>query len=206
MKRHYLALAALIGLSTQASASLLVEDFSSLPLWQTGWLTTHSNLSNYYGVQGGATSYFRGNNPDGLWLDDNDGVTGIDTAVRIMFDTAFGSSLQMFSLDVASHIPGADAVKIDIFDTSFNTIFSSYVTPTEGALSNPGLYQNFTVSSLAGIGGFELRSGSNIEGNIGIDNVMALVADGPVNVPEPSALFLLGAGILGLFAKRRRII
>ena len=197
---------ALFLVSTQASASLLVEDFSSLSDWQEGWLTANSNLTNYYAANGG-TVLDRGNNPDGLWLDDGDNSAGADHSIDIIFKNTFASAIQLLSLDLANHAPGSDTIKIDIFDSSWNTIFSSYVPPTYGALSNPGIYQNFTVSSASGIGGFTLRSANYpVEGNISVDNIVVATAEEPVPVAEPGTFLLFAVGILGLLFKRRRQI
>ncbi|MBM4207759.1 MAG: hypothetical protein FJ190_06975 [Gammaproteobacteria bacterium] len=81
-----------------ASASTAyLEDFEgSFPSWESGWLGQNSSLMNYYGVGAG-----RGNNPDGLWI--YDGISG-DGGAHITFNSAFGSQIQSFSIDIASYI------------------------------------------------------------------------------------------------------
>lgn len=87
--KKVLGAALLMMVSSQALASLiLVEDFEDeFPAWESRWLGTNSNIQNYYGLGEG-----RGNNPDGLWIDDGDGVYGADT-VEIVFGSAFASSI-----------------------------------------------------------------------------------------------------------------
>ncbi len=178
----------------KVSAAVLTEDFETpFPEWENGWLGTNSNLQNFYGIGQG-----RGNNPDGLWIDDGDGQFVNDT-VEIVFDQLFGSSLLAFEIDVATYIDGLSLQVFDIFGTS---IFNSDVSPTRGAMVDPGIYETFSVDSSNGISGFTMiANGRQIEGNTGIDNVSVTT----VNVPEPSTIMLLVTGVLGLaFARRRR--
>ncbi|MEY4591084.1 MAG: hypothetical protein RL497_3160 [Pseudomonadota bacterium] len=189
-------------LTSQASASVLLEDFSDFANWESNWFGAQSNAKNYIQVQG-LEGYIplRNNNPDGLWLDDNDG-TASDSNVTIRFNDPFAASISLLSLDLASHI---SSLEIVFFDALGNNLSSQAVTPTYGALGLPGIYQNFTVSSATGIGGFSLLSSSGIEGDLSLDNLIAIVSDTSVSVPEPGSLLLLGLGALGLMAQRRRL-
>ncbi len=193
MKKYFLALFLLC--SSNAMAAVLTEDFEdAFPAWESGWLGTNSNLQNIYGVGAG-----RGNNPDGLWIDDGDGVYGTDT-VEIIFDSLFGATLSTFAIDIATHITG---VSLQVFDISGVSIFNSSVTQTSGATQNPGIYDSFFVNSSNGISGFSLfSSGFQIEGNTGIDNVS--VTSGAATVPEPATLALLTMGIAGISFSRKK--
>lgn len=208
MKKIAALIAALV-LSQQASASVLIEDFSDLPGWESNWFGEHSNAKNYYQVKNVAPASYRGNNPDGLWLDDNDSV-GLDHELSIVFDSTMASSLSLFSLDLASHL---DDLTLVFFDGQGQTLLSQAVTPTFGATSAQGIYQSFMVSSFRGIGGFSLLSSGSVEGNVSLDNLFAITLDANPGealpqfaVPEPGSLILLGLGIVGLVLQRRRLV
>lgn len=194
MKKIFLAF--LVLCSSNVMATVLTEDFEgTFPAWESNWLGTNSNLQNYYGVGAG-----RGNNPDGLWIDDSDGVRGSDT-VEIVFDSLFGATLSTFAIDIATHISG---VSLQVFDMSGVSIFNSSVTQTNGATQNPGVYDSFFVNSSNGISGFSLfTNGSQIEGNTGIDNV-SVTTGTVVNVPEPASLALIVLGLAGVGFSRKK--
>lgn len=166
------------------AATILTEDFEAVfPAWETGWLATNSNLTNYYGVGQG-----RGNNPDGLWIGVSD----------IIFDSAFGQSITSISIDVAGWVP----TNIQIYNSLGGMLLDVPVTLTFGAFTDPGTYANYSISSLQGIGGFRF-TGDGVLGNTSIDNVIVEI-DGDLNqIPEPATMALIAGG-LGLFAVFRR--
>lgn len=166
------------------AATVLTEDFEAVfPAWESGWLATNSNLTNYYGIGQG-----RGNNPDGLWV----GVA--DT----IFDLGFAQSITSISIDVA----GYQATDIQIYDSLGGILLDVPVTLTFGAMTDPGTYVNFSVSSLQGIGGFRF-TGGNVLGNTSIDNVIVELDGNPNPIPEPATTATIAAG-LGLLAFLRR--
>jgi len=193
MQRQFhllVALAAALGAGAGAQAATYTEDFeAAFPAWESGWLGTQSNLRNYYcgGALGCDT---RGNNPDGLWFISDSGGSSIS------FAPAFGAALTSLHLDVA----GYSATTLTAWDKDGNTIFSQDVTLTQGAYTDPGSYSGYTITSANGIGGFAFSGGSL--GNTSIDNVVALTSA----VPEPQAVLLMLAGLLGVgvAAKKRR--
>ncbi len=183
-----------------AGASVLTEAFEE-PFgdWETRWLGTSSNLANYYVISGGAPITDRGNNPDGLWLDDGDGAYFGDVS-EILFESTFGSSLTYFRLDVAGYQP----VRLEVFDSNSIVLLSVEVALTFGAMSDPGTYSTYSVSSNTGIGGFRFleSGGSQVEGNTSIDNVEVHTGA----VPEPAATgLLIGAVWLLALAGRRQV-
>lgn len=196
---NILLLSAISAFASQASAVTYVEDFDDqFPAWETGWLGTNSNLTNFYGAGQG-----RGNNAYGLWIDDGDGFRGSDT-VEIFFDALFGATILDISIDLANHVNGTT---LQIFDMSGAILLNTAVS---GGDVFTGAHNTYGISSTNGIKGFSLTStlGSQIEGNTGIDNVIVNTgtsAPGPSHVPESgNTLALLGlAGALVAFLRRR---
>ncbi len=170
--------------------TILVEDFEAeFPAWESGWLGVNSNLENNAGVGAG-----RGNNLDGLWLDDGDLLTGNDASIDIVFLSSFGATLTALSFDVAGYAPAT----LKIFDMSGAELLSEPFVNAGGVISQDPVevYVNFSVTSTNGISGFTFLPADDnnpIEGNTSIDNVTA-------TIPEPSAVLLGLIGLFGLLA------
>lgn len=200
--KKFAALIAALMLSTSASANVLMEDFSDLPGWQQQWFGTQSNAKNFYEVKNLGPASYRGNNLDGLWLDDNDGVLA-DTNLSIVFNSEFANSLSLFSLDVATSL---NDVTLEFFDAQGQSFFSQSIPSSFSAGSSPAGYQNFTISSFNGISGFSFTSTGSVEGNVSIDNLFAFGTPATVtSVPEPGSMVLIGVGLLGLMLHRLRM-
>jgi hypothetical protein len=168
----------------------LTEDFEApFPAWESAWLGVNSNLENYYGQ--GAD---RGNNPDGLWISDGDGVFEGDPSVDIVFDPLFGATLMSFAIDVAGYVP----TTLRVFDMSSNVLLDVPVTLTSGAYTDPGTYASYSVNSNNGISGFSFiwDGSSPVEGWTSIDNVS-------VTIPEPATICMLGLGALSLVIRKK---
>jgi hypothetical protein len=198
------AMSFVLALVGGANASILTEDFeATFPAWESGYLGTNTNLENYYTFNSSFGNTHRGNNPDGLWLDDGDGAYFGDV-VQISFSPAFAATLTSLALDVAGFVPAT----IEIFDASGATLLSTPLTLTFGAFTDPGIYANYSASSSNGIGGFRFITTSQVEGNTSIDNVTVNQRDDGV-VPEPASVFVwsliaLTIGCGSLATRRRR--
>jgi len=197
------AVAALLLIAgSHAAAATLTETFDTAPFssWETRWFGANSNATNVYvDVYGTGYANFRGNNPDGLWIADGGGIVD---PVTINFDSAFAASLTSLSFDVASHI---DSEHLIFFDKDGLTLSDVVVAPTYGAMTYPGIYVNYGVTSANGIGGFTFTGGAG--GNVSIDNMSAITAVISGSVPEPQtwALMIMGFAGLGAVLRQRRL-
>lgn len=186
---------ALALIAHNAQAATYVENFEAeFPVWENNWLGLNSDLNNYY-CSGARGCTNRGNNPDGLW------VLGTGAGITVNFENSFAASLQSLSLDVA----GFATTNLLAYDISNNLIFSSAVTLTGGAFTDPGVYSSYTITSTNGISRFVFDAHS-ASGNTSIDNVVAVTVDVAAPVPEPEVYAMLsaGLGLMGWVARRRK--
>ena len=180
-------------------ASVLVEDFeAAFPAWESGFLGINSNLENYYTVAPTLDNTYRGNNPDGLWLVDDDGINFGDI-VEINFSPSFAATLTSLSIDIA----GYASATFEIFDASGATLLSTPLTLTFGAETDPGVYANYTANSSNGIGGFRFINALQAEGNISIDNIILNQLDTGA-VPEPTSVLVWSLIALMISSKNWR--
>jgi hypothetical protein len=181
-----------------ARAATLTEDFEDpFPAWESRWLASNSNLTNYYEESNGCYGVdCRGNNPDGLWI--SDGIAG-QQSTFITFNPTFGATLTSLQLDIAGFAAGS---VLEVFDSNSNILLSTAITLTNGAYTDPGTYATYQVNSSNGIGGWNILSGlTQIEGNTSIDNVIVNTSD---TTAVPGSLPLFGAAAAFGYSRKLR--
>jgi hypothetical protein len=197
-----------LGAIGSAQAQVFEERFDApFPAWESDWFGTQSTARNYY-CQGPQGCAHRDANVDGLWV-----IGGVDAwvaPIEVSFAAEFGASLTSFQLDIAGYTP----TTLQAFDMANNLIFSEEVALTFGALSNPGVYSNYTITSTTGISRFTFSGGA--AGNTSIDNLVATTREAEhfnrldfvevpaIPEPETYALMLAGLGGIGFMARQRR--
>lgn len=161
------------GLLFSAGGTILTEAFDDpLSGWKTRFMGLYSNLQNLYVQYGSCWSGpndedCRGNNLDGIWIADDDNS---NSNSYIRFDAGFAETIQSFAMDIGSHIGGT----LTVYDADLNVILSSaipYGCSNCAYGSGSNIYHNFAVTSTNGVGGFDI-TGSWVEGNVGIDNIV----------------------------------
>ena len=138
----------------------------------------------------------RGNNPDRPWVS-NGGCFA--QPVNVAFNAGFASTLSSLDLDIAGFTP----TTLTIYDKNGATLLSVSVVLTGGALTDPGTYSHYGVTSSNGIGGFSFTGGASV--NTSIDNI---VVNSGASVPEPAtwALMIGGFGLAGAALRRRQMV
>jgi hypothetical protein len=163
--KKLLVMAALLLIAGNVLADVLTETFDD-PLggWRDRWLAQNSNMTNYYVCSGGTDQNYRGNNPCGIWICDE--VGGNNSVIT--FDPTFGATVTNFAIGIQAFV---DAV-YSVYDPSGNLVYSSNLTTNYN--SPYGCYCTmFACDTPNGIGRFEITSGSQVEGNMAVDDVTA---------------------------------
>lgn len=130
--------------------------------------------------------------------EDNDG----NLLVRLTADAGF--TVELLSLDLAGW-PNADytITSLRVFDQSNSVLFSQNNVFVDGTAG----HSSFALSGVSGQSltiDARIDLGSNSD-NIGMDNIrFSQSRSNPSPVPEPMTLSLLGAGLAGIGAVRRR--
>ena len=198
--------------ASPASAVLITfDDLAGMSNAPGAAVPVASRLSDQYlssGVRFGSGSAFvavvnlTSNGPNHAITNPN-GIGGVSAAGTL----SYGTPIEMSFFDVLTGNPGVtDAVsirgdQIAIAGTATLTAFGLDGSLLGSAIAND-VNGGLTLSlALAGIHRLVL---SETSATIAFDNLFFNAPVGPVRVPEPSSVLLVGLGVLGLLAARRR--
>ena len=201
-----LATAACCALAGNAQASVLTENFDTpFEQWETRWFGTQSNAANYYVSENGSDATYQGaQDVGGMYLSDGDSYRdgGDYGSVNVRFLGDFAASLTSLQMDVATALPNT---ALNFFDRSGNVISSFTIAASPlSAYYTPTGYRTVAVSSANGIAGFSFLGFA--QGNVIVDNLIAVTATSAVPEPASWAMMLIGVGAVGGMIRRRKAV
>jgi len=137
--------------------------------YQSRWLYLNSNTESYYYAGGDCDADYRGNQPDGIWISDDQGCGGVvvESPVRIDFAPGFGDGATYFGLDMFTCVSG---VTFNVYDEDGVLAISEAIPATCWSFTSYG----WTLTN--GISAFEWAyTDGQVEGNTSIDNVELVI-------------------------------
>jgi hypothetical protein len=183
-----------LGVAGFAQAHLTETFPDPLGSWTTNWLYLNSDMENYYVAAGDPNIDNRGNNPEGLWIAEPQGVGSgnFGPVLQIDFDPSFGAQITDISFGLEAFIQ-IDVTAYDMAGVSLGTMTFS---GGDFGFDHSDIY---SATSTNGVSYFIMDStpysGGQVSGNTSIDNVT-------VTIPSPATLAPLG--LIGLAGIRRR--
>jgi hypothetical protein len=206
---------ALAGAATAANSAVITLDFegvgntAAILDFYNGGTDSQGNSGTNYGIDfspntlgiidsdaGGSGNIANEPSPDTVmfWLDDTDAImnvaAGFDTGFSFFYSSAQAASVRVFDgLDATGNLLG----QIDLVP-QFN----------DNCVGDPnGQYCNWTPIGVAFAGTARSIDFGGTANQVAYDNV-TFGSDDPTDVPEPATIALLGLGVLGIGAQRRR--
>ncbi len=195
----------------QADTGLIVGAVGNLDGWISGGLNAVHAVDRsgtgdwapmFYGYQGGGAA-----GTNAMLMADGVAANLLGTNYNVSFE---GAAAVWANASQASGV--GDYLRFNVIDENFETIASYLYDPADwsGTPSNPFTMANFTY---AGTGSGNVRLYIYAETSFdkfggAIDNLTISSIDGidegPTDAPEPAALALLGFGLAGVAAARRK--
>ena len=150
----------------QVSGFTLTETFDD-PLgdWHEGFLYLNTNAESYYYASGNCDADYRGNQPQGIWISDDQGCGGmvVRSPVSIVSNNPVSHAATMLGIDIFTCV---DGVTLNVYGADGELDIS---VPLE---SNCWNFTHYEWALANGISRVDLAySGGQVEGNTSIDNV-----------------------------------
>ncbi len=196
MTRIFIGLATMAGAASSMAITYIETFPDPLGSYQSRWLYQNSNINSYYHATGDPNIDQRGNNPDGLWIADTQGLgSGASgPSTTIIFNPSFGALLTSLSFGMECFVE----TRVTIYDMSNNVLISSVYSGGSFPLLHDSLISTTSSNGISGWDMVATNGTSQIEGNTSVDNFRA------EGVPEPATMAALGLGAIALIRRRRK--
>lgn len=159
--------------------------------FDVNWVTVPKGAGSYFALFKNSSTFF----DPRIWATNNAG------SVRLGISNGSGTPATFWASDIA--VGGTHRIVFKLDQTGANIASSMWLDPaTEGSTSISGT-DVFASGTLLVAFGLRQNSSSTGVGKVYVDNLIVGTTFGDV-IPEPSTVMLLGVGLVGLLAFRRR--
>ncbi|MEQ1889091.1 MAG: PEP-CTERM sorting domain-containing protein [Alphaproteobacteria bacterium] len=112
---------------------------------------------------------------------------------------ASGFQTELVSIDLGGYPYTDRPTQLVVYNGDYSSLLYD-----SGLITAPGVGHLTVAINLVSTGGLHIQTGGDAF-DVGIDNIVFYIQQtGPVGVPEPMMLSLLGAGLAGMFVVRRK--